>query len=192
MAKSIMVQCRFCGEKFDRVNLVQDIDWVKPANNMYYHKTCYQEKQSWVKKKKDVNAQANDEEWFSILYDYLKRDIKISIDYVKFKTQWKNFLKKNMTAKGIFFCAKYFYEIKKGDPSKSEGGIGIIPYIYEEGKEYWQQRSIQDRGVIARIEQQMLEAALQEKIKVKKKEKTRPKTKYSLDMIADMEDINDR
>ena len=99
--------CRYCKEKIDRANTVENIDWVKPANNMYYHPSCLQEQEVWSKKKgKDVTAEAADEEWFHILYDYLKRDIKISIDFIKFQNQWKNFLKKNMTAKGIYFCAK--------------------------------------------------------------------------------------
>ena len=193
MAKPIMVMCRYCKEKIDRANTVENIDWVKPANNMYYHPSCLQEQEVWSKKKaKDITAEADDEEWFHILYDYLKRDIKISIDFIKFQNQWKNFLKKNMTAKGIYFCAKYFYEIKKGDPSKSEGGIGIIPYIYEEGKNYWHQRNVKDRGVVARIEQQILDAALQEKIIVRKKTQAKFKPKYDLNLIADLEEINDR
>ena len=39
-----------------------------------------------------------------------------------------------MTAKGMYFALKYFYEIKKGDVSKSENGIGIIPHIYEDSR----------------------------------------------------------
>jgi hypothetical protein len=32
----------------------------------------------------------------------------------------------------------YFYEVKKGDKDNSEERIGIIPFIYEEAKKYYQ------------------------------------------------------
>ena len=31
----------------------------------------------------------------------------------------------------------YWYEIKKAQIDKAQGGIGIIPYIYEQAKEYY-------------------------------------------------------
>ena len=37
------------------------------------------------------------------------------IDYKKTKSQWKNFLKQNKTAKGIYFAIRYFYDVLKGD-----------------------------------------------------------------------------
>jgi hypothetical protein len=32
---------------------------------------------------------------------------------------------------------KYFYEVKKNDVSKAKGGIGIIPYIYQDAWNYY-------------------------------------------------------
>ena len=31
----------------------------------------------------------------------------------------------------------YFYEIKGGDKSKANGGIGIIPYVYKDAYNYY-------------------------------------------------------
>ena len=57
---------------------------------------------------------------------------------------------------------------------------------------YWHQRNVKDRGVVARIEQQILDAALQEKIIVRKKTQAKFKPKYDLSLIADLEEVNDR
>ena len=36
----------------------------------------------------------------------------------------------------MLLALKYFYEIKKRDINKSQGGIGIIPYVLDEAKEF--------------------------------------------------------
>ena len=77
-----------------------------------------------------------------------------------------------------------------GDKSKSEGGIGIIPYIYEEGAAYWRNKEAQERGICARIEQQIKEAQNREKIIVKQhKQKSKKAKKYDLSIISEMENI---
>lgn len=42
-----------------------------------------------------------------------------------------------LTYEQIADILKYWYEIKKNDPVKSGGGIGIVPYIYKEALKYW-------------------------------------------------------
>ena len=94
-----------------------------------------------------------------------------------------------MTAKGMYFALKYHYEIKKGDVSKSENGIGIIPHIYEDSRRYWQEREERDRGIVAAIEEQIRQAQNQNIIEVKMKRKKRH-IKTAAEMLAevDMED----
>ena len=84
---------------------------------------------------------------------------------------------------------KYHYEIKKGDVSKSENGIGIIPHIYEDSRGYWQEREERDRGIVAAIEEQIRQAQSQNIIEVKMKRKKRH-IKTAAEMLAevDMED----
>ena len=135
----------------------------------------------------------NDELWFEALWEFLTKDLKGDFNFKKVKSQWKNFVGKKMTAKGIFFSAKYFYEIKKGDISKSENGIGIIPHIYEDSCIYWQERESRDSGICAAIEQQLLQAANQEKVVIKRK-KDKKETINAADQLAaimDMEDEED-
>ena len=111
MAKHIVI-CRCCKQKFDAQIEDKDKIWVMPSKNYYYHKNCYDD---WTKKKNDVHSQADDDLWFDALWDYLSKDIKIGPDFVKVKSQWDNLIKKGKTPKGIYFCTKYFYDIKKGE-----------------------------------------------------------------------------
>ena len=169
MAKRALVHCRICKAAIDRDN---QTDWIEPTPKWFYHTSCYED---FAKK--------------SAVYDYLRRDLKMSINYQKFNSQWNNFLKKDMTAKGIYFALRYFYEIANGDPKKSENGIGIVPHIYLEGTGYWGERNNRDKGICARIEAQIKQAE-SAKVVVIHRQRQPKKNKREIDLstIADMED----
>ena len=189
MAKKAYVQCRICKEKFNRLDpdLIEGIDYIKPSNRMYYHKSCYENYQN---SKKDIHATMDDEVWFKAMWDFLTKDLKYSFNFVKVQKQWSAFLKNKMTAKGMYFAIKYFYEIRKGDASKSENGIGIIPHIYEESGHYWMEREGRDSGICAAIEKQIREAAKQKTVVVKL-EKTKKKVLTPSERLAAIEDMED-
>lgn len=183
MAKGL-VHCRICKKEINRSIEVENVDWIMPSRNYFYHVRCYGD---WKRKKDDVHANLDDDRWLDALWDYLQKDLKMSVDYKKMKSQWGNFLKKGHTAKGIYFAIKYFYEIKKGDIKKSENGIGIVPYIYSDSCQYWHDREEKDAGICQRIEQQIQERLARKVVTVYQKEK--PKAKkgiYDLAAIADM------
>lgn len=189
MAKRPLVHCRSCHVAIDRD--AQD-DWVMPGGKgWYYHISCYED---FVKKKgaireSDISVEVEDDVWKSAVCDYLRRDLKIAINYSKFNSQWASFLKKNMTAKGIYFSLRYFYEIAHGDPKKSENGIGIVPHIYAEGTSYWGERNQRDKGICARIEAQIKQAEA-EKVVIIHRQRQPKKNKREIDLsvLADMED----
>ena len=187
---TVLVQCRICKEKFNRLdpNLIEGVDYVKPSNRMYYHKRCYDEYQN---SKCDIHATKGDDFWFTALWDFLSKDLRYSFNYVKVSSQWNSFLKKKMTAKGIYFAAKYFYEIKKEDVTKSENGIGIIPHIYEESREYWIGREERDRGIVAAIEQQIKESQNQKVIVLKLKPPKKKKVLSAAERLAIIADLED-
>ena len=188
MARTIMVQCRICKEKFNRgdPNVVEGVDYVKPSKNMYYHKKCYDE---YISSRRDVHANLADESWFDACWDLLRKDLKYDFNFFKVRKQWESYLKNKMTAKGIYFALKYHYEIRHGDVTKSENGIGIIPHIYEDSRFYWQERERRERGIVAAIEEQIKQAQKQNVVNVKIKKEKRP-VKSAADMLAavDMED----
>ena len=184
MAKAI-VHCKICKQEFNRLDpkLIEGVDWVKPSNRIYYHKKCYDEYQ---RSRIDVHANKSDEVWFDAMWDLLRRDLKYDFNYHKVRGQWEKYIKNKMTAKGQYFALKYFYEIKKGDVSKSENGIGIIPHIYEDSRCYWQEREERDRGIVAAIEEQIRQAQSQNIIDVKMKRKKRH-VKTATEMLAEVD-----
>ena len=187
MAKAI-VHCKICKQAFNRLDpkLIEGVDWVKPSNRIYYHKKCYDEYQ---RSRIDVHANKSDEVWFDAMWDLLRKDLKYDFNYHKVRKQWEKYVKDKMTAKGIYFALKYHYEIKKGDVTKSENGIGIIPHIYEDSRSYWQDRESRERGIVAAIEEQIKQAQNQNIINVKIK-KNRRTVKSAADALAavDMEE----
>jgi hypothetical protein len=164
-----------------------------PQERWYYHQACYDDfaRKKGAIKEGDITIEADDDLWKCAVYDYLRKDVKLSIDYVKFSSQWANFLKKNMTAKGIYFTLRYHYEIKNGDAGKAENGIGIVPHIYEEGTCYWGERNLRDKGICDRIEAQILQANSKGIKKIRQKAQVVKKPIIDLSAVMEMEEDND-
>jgi hypothetical protein len=164
-----------------------------PQDKWYYHKACYEDfaKKRGAIKEGDIDIEVDDDMWKGAVYDYLKKDVRIPLDFRKFSSQWDNFLKKNMTAKGIYFTLRYFYEIEKGDATKSENGIGIVPHVYERGTCYWGERNLRDKGICARIEEQIRQSREQVVHKVRQVQKVAKKPTIDLASIAFTEDEDD-
>lgn len=178
------VKCRGCGEYFDTDKMSLD-DWIMPTPRHYWHTKCYVD---WKNNRVNIHVTGKPDEWYlSQLTEYLYQDLKIAVDFPKLSSQWKNFLtskKKEMTAKGIYFAMRYFYDVKHGDPLKAQGGIGIVPNIYNEAAEYWIRREREQEGTIAAIIQQMEERAARPAVQIKQKaSKKKDKSKWSLDDI---------
>lgn len=170
-----MVTCRICKEKFDAQPQDENILWVKPKTNYYYHKACHE---NLYKSKPEITAKQTDSAWYDCLLTYLECDIKAPMDYSKIRRQWNTFLKQGKTAKGIYFAVVYHYEECHGNKNKSEKGIGIVSKNYEDSKDYWCDREIRERGILQKLEEQIKARTEQRvvlKVKNKKKEKTKPR-----------------
>lgn len=123
MAK-VMVKCLYCGEQFDRISEPN----VK-IGRRYAHKACYEaQDQETLKAEKDKND----------FYEYIKQIYGPKYDFVLISKQAENYIKQyDFTYSGMLKSLKWFYEIKGNSKEGSNGGIGIIPYIYEEAKKYY-------------------------------------------------------
>ena len=175
-----IVHCRICKGEIDRNIGIEGIDWLMASKNYFYHRKCYDD---W----KNSEPQ-KDEEWILFIYDFLSRDLKVSYNWHMCESQRENFIKKNkFTNKGIFFSLKYFYEIKKGDWDKSNGGLGIIPYIYNDACSYWIAQEKLKSGTFEKIEEQMRQARSRE-TKVIYQRKEKEVSKINLSDIEEMED----
>lgn len=179
------VMCRVCKQRFNREKLLEGVDWIMPSKNYYYHKDCYE---SWISDKGNIKATRADEQWIGYIWDYLRRDLKLPLDYKKCESQRQNFIKnKHYTNKGIFFALKYFYEVMNGNGDKSEGGIGIVPYVYADSTAYWQEKYARQKEVLELIEKQMEERQNRPVVVMK----PRTKRKEWKDNFALIEELGD-
>lgn len=121
-----MVKCPICGETFD-ANVEP---YVMVSNNRRYaHKKCYNE----TKDKEDKIK--NDK---LVLENYIKELFGYKTLPEKVNRQIKQYIKdKNYSYSGIYKTLKYWFDVKNGDIAKANGGIGIVPYVYDEAFLYW-------------------------------------------------------
>ena len=120
------VKCPYCQNMFDR----DKVPFVQLPNKRYAHTSCYNQEQSRLVKE-DLDKMA--------LESYIKK--LFELDYVnpRILRQIKDFQENyHYSYNGIRQTLIYYFEIKKGDLSKANGGIGIVPYVYEEAKKYYE------------------------------------------------------
>lgn len=172
------VMCRLCKKRFD----IDTVEGVVIGKLSYYHKTCYEE---WKKGKDDAYANMDTDFWYEALVDYLYRDVKVSINFPKLQNQWENFIKpgKNMTPKGIYFAIRYFYDVEKGNSERAQGGIGIVPSIYNKSAQYWVDRENKRAGTLEAIIQQIQAREARPVMKIEQKEQKKNKSKWNLDEV---------
>lgn len=114
------VKCPGCEERFYR----EDEEYVH-LKNRYWHKECYLEKQKVIEDKYQL------EEYICELFDlnFVSPRIQKQIN-----TYIENY---NFTYSGILGSLKYWFDIKEESVEKANGGIGIVPYIYNDAKNYF-------------------------------------------------------
>lgn len=119
-----LVKCPYCGQKFNR----NEVEFVQEGRR-YAHKACAEaHQQAMTQEEKDIDD----------LYQYCKKIFGKSLDYMACKRMADKWHKdENMTYSGMRKTLQYCYEIKKMSMDKANGRIGIIPFMYNEAKEYW-------------------------------------------------------
>lgn len=178
------VKCRFCQEQFDIEKGQEGVDWVQQPLKWYYHKQCYELK---LQKAKGINIYTKEDNdfWFDELWSYLRYDLKIDLNYYLMRNQWEGFLKKKMTAKGIYFAIYYGYEVKHLNAEKSNGGIGITPYIYQEAKDYYISKAENNEHILDTILQQINERRERKTIKLRGTDNKKHVSKFDLNDVGD-------
>ena len=64
----------------------------------------------------------------------------LKVDYIdaRVRKQIKQYREEyNYTYSGIHKALKYFYEVKGNSTEKANGGIGIVPYVYQNAYNYY-------------------------------------------------------
>ena len=116
------VVCAYCKKPLSK----KDTDCVMVGNGKYVHKQCQE---------LEENREKTDREK---LETYIKELYQISYIEPRVKAQIKKYVDEyNYTYSGIQKALYYHYEIKGGDKSKANGGIGIVPYVYQDAYNYF-------------------------------------------------------
>lgn len=143
MAKHL-VKCLYCSQIFDR----DKIDCVAVRSNRYAHTECHlRAEQAKEKTEKDKE----------ILEEYIKRLFQYEELPLKIRTQIKTYHEKeNFSYSGIHKSLVYFFEIKGNSVEKANGGIGIVPYVYNDAYVYyrsiWEAQQINAAKPIEQLE----------------------------------------
>ena len=72
------------------------------------------------------------------LLEYARQLLNLPYADAKITRQIESYVQQyNFSYSGMLKALKYFYEIKGNDVKDAHGGIGIIPYIYQESYDYY-------------------------------------------------------
>lgn len=114
-------KCLYCNKMIDL-----DTDEAKRVGigSRWAHKECYE---------KYFSA---DDQWIDKLYGVLKV-VFGKYDFQRIERQRIAFIKQGLTNEDIYNALNYWYIVKNKSIEKANGGIGIVPYIYEDANEYF-------------------------------------------------------
>lgn len=123
-----MVKCPVCEEKFYK----EDVEYVKKGRR-YYHKTCMEKTKKQEKKENDANAL----EYREMLYNVIKDIFNIEFPTPRILRQVKSYKQKGLSYFGMAKTLEYWFILEKNSIKKANGGIGIVPYVYEDALNYF-------------------------------------------------------
>ena len=145
MAK-LLAKCFYCNEQFDR----NQEEWVAVNARRYAHKKCYDKIQA---------NKTQEEKDYEALLSYVKKIFGYSTIPSKVSRQITDYKKEyNFSYSGMLKALLWWFEVKKNSVEAANGGIGILPYIYNDAKTYYYglymaQLSNKDKTIHRRVEE---------------------------------------
>lgn len=120
-----IVSCIYCKVKFDR----DKIPFKQISERRYAHIVCAQKEQE--RAAKEIRDKTALEDYIGKLFGegYVNARIRKQINSYVAEYQY--------TYSGILKTLIYWFDIKHGNKDKANGGIGIVPYQYENAKKYY-------------------------------------------------------
>ena len=119
------VTCVYCGERFNR----DKEPTTQVSARRYAHKECAEKHEaSKSQEEKDLEAL---EKYIMQLFDEPYVNARVRKQLKEYKEQY------HFTYSGILKTLIYFYEIKGNSIEKANGGIGIIPFVYNDALKYY-------------------------------------------------------
>ena len=173
-----MVKCPICGQQFDR-----DIEEFIKVGRRYYHTKCYEEHEKEQEKKKSSidtikkDLKTSEEQNRRELIGYVMELYNLSNINGLILKQIKEYKELGYSYIGMKSTLYYFHEILKNPVVAT--GIGIIPFVYDEAKQWYTSKAIahkhfddliKDQGITnkktVRIESKPLEVKKRQKIDI--------------------------
>lgn len=129
---SHFVTCVYCQGRFDRDR--EEAVLVSPRR--YAHKRCFDDVQARtpglaVPKNQEDLEKAELEQYLQNLFNEFPLNIKAQKQIMQFRKEYK------YTYRGMLNTLRWWYEITGHSIQDANGGVGIIPYIYEDAKAYY-------------------------------------------------------
>lgn len=119
------VKCYYCGITFDRDKEPSE----KVGARRYAHLKCYTDNEGQLREE-DMDKK--------LLYDYLQKILGQDYNAAKVSKQINEFVEdKHYSYSGIYKTLYYFYDIKGGKREEAMGGIGIVPFVWDEAYKYY-------------------------------------------------------
>lgn len=119
------VICFYCKKQFDR-----DKEPTKQVSaRRYAHMKCWEEHEAnMTQEERDMRA----------FYEYTQKLFGEDYNYILTKKLAERYVKENhYTYTGMLKTLKWYYEKEGNSIEKSNGSIGIIPYIYKQALNYY-------------------------------------------------------
>lgn len=121
-----IVKCTVCGGQFDR----DKVQAVKSGARRYAHYTC-------LPSGEKVAMPQVDEE-LTKLIEYAQQLLGKDYNAARVKKQIKDFKEEyGYSYSGMMKSLVYFYEVKGNSKDKANGGIGIVPFVYNDAYNYY-------------------------------------------------------
>ena len=145
MAK-LMAKCFYCGEQFDR----NAEEFVAINSRRYAHKKCHELAEA---------GKTQDEKDYEALTNYIKKVFSYSTIPAKISRQITDYKKQyNFTYSGMLKALVWWFNVKGNTTEGTNGGIGILPYIYNDAKTYYYglymaQQANQDKTIHQKTEE---------------------------------------
>ena len=113
MAKLPLVKCYYCGKEFSR----EDTEYVAVNSRRYAHKICAE----------------NYIDYKSKIHDFMKEKLNSQYSFTKIESQIKRIkTQEKINEEIIYKTLVYWYNILGNSTDKANGGIGIVPYVYNQ------------------------------------------------------------
>ena len=110
-----MVKCLYCGMQFDR----EKIECVK-LGRRYAHVEC-----------------AANQGKRHMIHEKMNQVCAGEYSRAKVNSQINNFIAQGISEDDILLTLNYWFDVRKEDPAKANGGIGIVGFVIDDAKRYY-------------------------------------------------------